>query len=112
MKTMKSTRKSRATDRLNLEMLSPSAYRISSKISFTTLYITAALALFVVWFEPKNSLLIAKIFISLAIIFCASVFTMAVASVTKTDPDAARHQSFRLTTPSNDEQKSDQAPKS
>jgi hypothetical protein len=89
-------------------MLSRRIYIVSSKVAFATILLSVALGLYAVWLEPQNSPIITKLFVSLAIIFAGSVLTMAVASVSKTDPAAGQHKSFRFTrTPQANDDKND-----
>ena len=91
-------------------MLSRRIYLAASKFAFATMFFGVALGLYVVWFEPHDSQLVAKLFWTLAIIFAGSVMTMAFASVRETSQRPGPHKSFRLTQTTQQEDHDDSNP--
>jgi hypothetical protein len=78
-------------------MLSRRFYIASFIVALATIFLGAALSLYAVWFPPKNFAFLTRLFFILAAILAGSVLAMAIASLTKVDPDAHRHKSFRFT---------------
>jgi hypothetical protein len=81
----------------SIAMLSRRVYIASFRIALATIFLGAALGLYAVYFPPKNFTFLTRLFFIFSAILVGSALSMVFASLTKVDPDAHRHKSFRFT---------------
>jgi hypothetical protein len=78
-------------------MLSRRLYVASVRIAVVTIVLAAVSGVYAAYFPPQNVSFLANWYIFLSSILAGAAVLMVVGSFTKTDPDAHRHKSFRIT---------------